>query len=337
MMKAKYYKKLKNNVVQCLLCPHLCNLIDGAVGSCKVRMNREGVLYSENYAVTSAVRFDPIEKKPLYHFYPSYEIFSIGSFGCNLHCSFCQNAEISQIGMTESAEKQTITPQEVVKLALQNDKNIGIAFTYNEPIIWYEYVLSTSKLAQKAGLKTVMVSNGFINEEPLAELLPFIDAFNIDLKAFSAKFYQQITKSQIEPVKRTLKQIVEAGKHLEITNLVIPVLNDKVEDFEEMVKWIKTELGEDTVLHLARYYPRYKLTINPTSAQTMEQLWNVAKKYLNYVYLGNLESSLGQSTFCKKCGTEVISRSGYKTNAYGLTAMGNCYGCREMILQNYSK
>ena len=243
MKEASYYKRLDGKV-QCLLCPHECFINDGKRGSCRVRKNFNGKLISENYRQVCSYNFDPIEKKPLYHFYPGKTIFSIGSIGCNLHCSFCQNYEISQSGVDEHPYLRTNSPEDIVSLAKGRSDNIGIAFTYNEPTVWYEYMVDIAELAKKEKLKTVMVTNGFINPEPLENLLPYIDAFSIDLKAFSEQFYKQHTASKLRPVLETIQLLKKHNKHLEITNLVITETNDSEKEFKEMVDWIVSETGD---------------------------------------------------------------------------------------------
>jgi pyruvate formate lyase activating enzyme len=224
-----------NGKIRCTLCPHNCIIHEGKRGICRVRKNDGGKLYSENFGQICSMNFDPIEKKPLYHFYPGSIIFSAGSLGCNLHCKFCQNWEISQTGIEEFGNLRTVAPEELINKALSRENNIGIAYTYNEPTVWYEFMIETAKLAQKEGLKNVMVTNGFINPEPLEELFPYMDAFSVDLKAFSNDFYKTVTSSRLDPVLTALKNIRNSGRHLEITNLVITDLNDNEKEFTEMI------------------------------------------------------------------------------------------------------
>jgi pyruvate formate lyase activating enzyme len=287
----------------------------------------DGRLISENYGQICSQRIDPIEKKPLYHFYPGRSILSIGSVGCNLHCRFCQNWEISQSGVEDSFQLKKTTAEEIVEKALQNNDNIGIAYTYNEPTIWFEFMLDTAKLAHSIGLKNVMVTNGFINPEPLAELIPFMDAFSVDLKAFTNDFYKDLTSARIEPVKAAIKQIKSRGKHLEITNLVITNRNDGLDDFVKMVDWIAEETGKDTVLHISKYFPTYKMMEVATPDNTLIDLYSIAKHKLNYVYLGNMRSGEGQSTYCPTCKFLVIERAGYNVQIRGLNAKGHCENC----------
>jgi pyruvate formate lyase activating enzyme len=331
MKEASFYEHLNGNV-KCLLCPHECIINDGKRGSCRVRKNFGGNLISENYRQICSYNFDPIEKKPLYHFFPGKIIFSIGSIGCNLHCSFCQNWEISQSGIDEHPYLRSSSPENIVKMAVSRPDNLGIAFTYNEPTVWYEYMLDIAKLAKQEKLKTIMVTNGFINPEPLEELMPYMDAFSIDLKAFTEQFYKQHTLSKLAPVLETIKLLKKHNKHFEITNLVITDTNDNERDFSNMVNWIVSETGKDTVLHISRYHPMYKMTKEATSVDNLMKLYTIAKEKLNYIYLGNIRSDEGQNTKCKNCGRTVIERSGYYTETPGLSPDGKCLKCHEQIL-----
>ena len=334
-MEALYYTKLENKKVKCRLCPHECEIRDTKYGICKVRVNRGGELFTENYGIVSSLGFDPIEKKPLYHFYPGSEILSIGSIGCNLQCDFCQNWQISQTSKSDfKRANNRYGHSEIVELALSKKNNIGVAYTYNEPTVFFEFMLEIAIDAKQKGLKNVVVTNGFINNEPLNKLNQFIDAYNVDLKAFIDDFYIKFTKSQLEPVKETLVNIAKAGKHLEITNLVIPGLNDNSEKFKEMVKWINENTGEKTVLHISRYYPSYKFKKEPTSVEKMLQLYEIAKKQLKHVYLGNLLLSEGSNTYCPECNELIIERSGYNTRLVALNKNGSCSSCGNHVFDH---
>ncbi len=327
MQEALCYIKLAGQSVKCNLCPWNCVLKAGQTGVCKVRTNENGTLYTQVYNQIAAFGIDPIEKKPLYHFYPGRNILSIGGIGCNLHCTFCQNHRISQCFATEFKGFQKITTEKIVIEALKTFQNIGIAYTYNEPFTFFEFMMDTARLAHEKGLKNVAVSNGYINTTPLKELLPFLDALNVDLKAFNDDFYQKQTKGKLEPVLETLKIISKSKAHLEITNLVIPGLNDDKTEFEEMVKWISGELNNTIPLHLSRYYPQYKLNIPPTPIQKMEELYTIAIKYLKHVYLGNVSDEKRSSTFCTSCGHLLISRNRYRIYKDGMDENGNCRIC----------
>ncbi len=331
MQKASFYSKLENQILKCELCPWFCILKPGQTGNCKVRSNENGVLVTHVFNKVAAFGIDPIEKKPLYHFYPGKNILSIGEVGCNLHCSFCQNHRISQCLATEFYGFQEITSEKLVEKALQIPQNIGIAYTYNEPFTFYEFMFETSKQVHLKGLKNVVVSNGYINPEPLKKILPFIDAFNIDLKAFTEDFYRKQTKGKMVPVLDALKIIAKSKAHLEITNLVIPGLNDDVTVFEEMVKWIAGELGPEIPLHLSRYFPQYEFVIPSTPAETLEKLFGLAKKQLRYVYLGNVNDEKHSSTFCPECGNLLISRNRYSISIQNLTKNSCCGKCSSMI------
>jgi pyruvate formate lyase activating enzyme len=333
-MEADYYQKLRDNKVQCLLCPHECRINPGNFGICKVRENRDGILYTTVYEKACAFRFDPIEKKPLYHFYPGSEILSIGTVGCNLHCKFCQNWEISQCCSKDYPYLKPLTVDEVMDSLDEKEDNIGIAYTYNEPTIYFEYMMALAKRVKEAGMKNVAVTNGFISKHPLDELLDHIDAFNVDLKAFTEDFYRRITGSKLKPVKESILAIRKKGRHLELTNLVITGLNDKEDVFEEMVRWIASELGPGTPLHLSRYFPSYELDAPATPVDTLTSLFDIARKHLHFVYLGNTDISAGRKTFCPSCGHVVIDRRGYQTYKSGLDLAGNCQNCGQHVIDN---
>ena len=257
--------------VQCTLCPHQCFIHEGKYGICGVRRNLGGRIKSRNYEIVSGLAMDPIEKKPLYHFHPGSKILSIGSLGCNLKCNFCQNWKISQVSSPDEFDNELIQVSVLIDKITKTPDNIGVAFTYNEPTVWFEYMYDIASEAHKNGAITVMVTNGYINPQPLAQLLEVIDAFNVDLKAFDDVFYREISGGSLQPVLDSLKQINQSKKHLEITNLVISGKNDQTYKFTEMVQWIAGELGETTVLHLSRYFPRYKQNAEQTPLSTLEK------------------------------------------------------------------
>jgi pyruvate formate lyase activating enzyme len=326
--------KINDNKLECLLCPHYCKLIAGKTGICGVRKNTGERIELLPYGVLSGYSPDPVEKKPLYHFFPGYNILSVGSYGCNMRCDFCQNYNISQ-KIPESLIPDT-TPEKIVKAALSADKNIGIAYTYNEPVIWFEFMRDTATLAKNEGLFTVMVSNGYVNSEPLNEIIQFIDAFNIDLKAFNNSFYRKLTGADIEPVKNSLKQIAKSGKHLEITTLIIPGQNDDEKEMALQSEWISGELGKDVPLHLSRYFPMFKRDDPATSQETLNRLFEIAAKNLDHVYMGNSNSDPGQNTTCPKCGTVVTIRSGYKTRLLNLDKEGKCAVCGTPVYRYFT-
>ena len=326
--------KRNNEKLECLLCPHYCKLMHGKTGICGVRKNTGEKIELLTYGVISGYSLDPVEKKPLYHFFPGQNILSIGSFGCNMKCDFCQNFHISQ-EISESLVPE-VTPEKIVKDALSAEKNIGIAFTYNEPIIWFEFMRDIAEIIKEKGLSTVMISNGFVNSEPLNEIIKFIDAFNIDLKAFNNNFYRKLTGAEIEPVKNSLKQIASSGKHLEITTLIIPGQNDDEREMASLSEWIAGELGKDVPLHLSKYFPMYKRDEPSTSEGTLKRLFDIAAGNLDYVYLGNIQSNTGQNTLCPRCGSIVTIRSGYKTRLVNLDKEGKCTGCGNLVYRHFT-
>ena len=307
MQEARFYTQ-RGEQVRCELCPHYCELRDGQVGRCGVRKAQEGRLIATTYNRVGSVALDPIEKKPLYHFYPGTQILSVGTKGCNLKCQFCQNYRLAHDGKIRI---QKISPKELVQLA-QKRNSIGIAYTYSEPLVWYEYILDTARKAKKAGLKNVLVTNGVINQKPLKELVPYIDAVNLDVKAMREEFYQDICCGEFESVKKTAEFIYDKVL-LEITNLLIPDLNDSAGEIKELTKWI-AGLDPNIPFHLARYFPRYKLNKERTSEASMQKAKEIAKKNLNYVYLGNISDRESQKTICPKCGATLIQR-GYKVES----------------------
>src|SRR3989344_3123546 len=262
LKEALFYKKLKTkgreNIVQCILCPHFCTIKQGERGKCGARENKNGKLYCIVYGKPCSLALDPIEKKPLYHFHPGSMTFTIATVGCNLSCKHCQNWQISQAEI-EDAPSEEIPAKKIIKMAREAGSNI-ISFSYTEPTIFYEYMLDIAKLAKKECMKCVMVTNGFINPEPLKKLLPYIDAFNIDLKSINDKFYKDICGAMVQPILEAIKLVHKSGKHLELTNLIIPSLNDSDKDIKELVRWIIKNLDKNVPLHFSAFYPCYKLT-----------------------------------------------------------------------------
>jgi len=283
MHEALYYEKLGDKKVRCHLCPYECIIADGKKGACGVRINKSGTLFSEVYGKTTSIALDPIEKKPLYHYHPGEHILSLGTKGCNLHCEFCQNWHISQ---ELDAPTRAITSEEIIEKAKEAG-SFGIAYTYNEPFIWYEFVLDTAKLARKNGLENVLVTNGFVNMAPLEEILPFIDAMNIDLKSFNEEFYSKICKGKLRPVLDVIRRSAKSC-HVELTTLIIPTLNDSEEELTQLVDWIYDNVGPEVPLHFSRYFPCYKMTLPPTPIETLKMAERIAKGKLKHVYLGNV-------------------------------------------------
>jgi len=323
MQEAKYYQKLEDNRIECQLCPQKCIIAEGKVGFCRVRINLKGTLYTKIYQQISSCALDPIEKKPLYHFYPGSEILSLGTLGCNFKCPFCQNWEISQ----SEVPTRSSTSLEIIEYA-RRCNSIGIAYTYNEPFIWYEYVYETAQLAHQHKLVNVLVTNGFVNEEPLREILPLIDAMNIDLKSISNDFYRNYCRGELEPVLRTIK-ISSGFCHVELTNLIIPTLNDSLDNIQKLVDWV-ADLNPEMPLHFSRYFPHYKMTIPPTPVETLVQAWVLARKKLKFVYLGNILDPKTSTTYCPVCNKPLISRQGYSID-FNYVEGGKCKYCGEKI------
>lgn len=285
MKQAMFYEKMEKDTVHCHLCPHGCILSPDGVGACRARENVDGELYSLNYARVASIALDPIEKKPLYHFHPGKKILSAGTFGCNFKCGFCQNWAIAH----RDVRTALLEPADLAAMALEykEQDSIGIAYTYNEPSIWYEYVLDTAILVKEKGMANVLVTNGYICREPLEKLLPYIDAMNIDVKAFTGEFYKKICKGSLEDVQKTVE--AAAGKcHVEITTLVIPGLNDSPDEIGRLAKWLAS-ISPEIVLHLSRFFPNYQMTdIPPTPAVILDEARVSAACYLKNVYLGNI-------------------------------------------------
>lgn len=308
---AMYYELLPGGKVRCNLCPTRCVLKPGQIGVCKVRQNIDGKLYSLSYGNLAAAHIDPIEKKPLFHFLPGTQTFSIATPGCNLHCLYCQNWQIAQV-MPGDIKTIKTSPEEVVEKALVSGAE-SIAFTYSEPIIFYEYMLDISKLAHQKGLKVVMISCGYIEEEPLRNLCQYMDAIKIDLKAFDENFYREFTGGHLNSILNSLKIIKEEGVWLEIVNLLIPGENDSEEEIRQMARWIKENLGSDVPVHFSRFHPDYKLrNLPPTPIESLKRARRVAlEEGLNYVYTGNFYWPEGEITYCPETGEPAIIRQGF--------------------------
>ncbi|MBC7959528.1 MAG: AmmeMemoRadiSam system radical SAM enzyme [Vallitaleaceae bacterium] len=280
MKEAMYYES-KEDLVSCKLCPHHCQLKLDQKGRCQVRQNKSGKLMSLNDGFLSAVNSDPIEKKPLYHFMPGTKTLSIGSYGCNFKCDYCQNYDISM----ETPRTSHYTSEDIVRLALSNELP-SISYTYNEPTVFYEFMLRTAKLARENGLKNIMVTNGYISREPLEELLPYMDAMNIDLKTYDKDLYQSVCEGRLENVLETI-QIASKSCHVEVTMLIVPRMNDSVEAMEVFLKTL-SETCPHIILHLSRYFPRYKREDAPTSLALLDEMKRIGKKYFEHVYVGNV-------------------------------------------------
>ncbi|MBT1248143.1 MULTISPECIES: AmmeMemoRadiSam system radical SAM enzyme [unclassified Thermosipho (in: thermotogales)] len=325
MKKMATFFNEKDGGIVCELCPRKCFLKDDQMGFCKVRKNEDGILYTMNYGEISAIAMDPIEKKPFFHFRPKDKVFSIGSWGCNFSCGFCQNWEISQV----KPAVKTVTPVQIVEMA-KNSNSGGIAFTYNEPIVGYEFVLDTSRISHKEGLYNVLVTNGYIELEPLSVLIQNIDAINIDVKG-NESFYREIG-GDYNHILKVIEFLKSRGIHVEVTTLVIPGKNDNEGDLSKIFEDI-SKIDRDIPLHLTRYFPAYKYDISPTPIEKLEKLFYIAKEFLNFVYLGNVFDKKFETTFCPECHTELIVRDGYKVEVKNLTEGGICKVCGKKIVK----
>lgn len=307
--------------LHCLVCPHGCRIAAGQVGVCRQRQNEDGKLWATNYGQVSAYNLDPIEKKPLYHFHPGSWILSVGTVGCNLACGFCQNWQISQGDVPTTY----LSPEQAVAAARREPGNLGLAYTYNEPLMWYEWVRDTAPLIRQAGMKNVLVTNGFINERPFAELLPYLDAINIDLKAMRPDFYREVCRARVEPVLAAIRQAVAAGPLVELTNLIVPGYNDSDEDLQQLIDWVAA-LSPDIPLHFSRYFPAWHFQAPATPVETLQRAYRLARQKLHYVYVGNVTGAGGEDTQCPTCGETVITRRGMATSSVRLQD-GRCPRC----------
>lgn len=317
---AAYFEKLDNGKVECQLCPLRCSLDEGQLGICRSRFARDGAMFTDNYGELVTVAVDPIEKKPLYHFFPGSQILSTGPNCCNLGCRHCQNWSISQ----QITRTRYLSPEQLVALALRGG-SIGVAFTYTEPMIWYEYIMETAPQLRKAGLKIVLVTNGFINPEPLEDFIKVTDAMNIDLKSINPAFYRKICKGRLEPVQESIRRVVESSCHLEITNLIIPEQNDDPEEFQQLVDFIES-LSPHIPLHLSAYHPSYEMTEPATPTVTLKKALAMARKKLKFVYVGNIHIDGASNTICEQCGEILVERTGLATRLTQLD-QGRCVAC----------
>jgi pyruvate formate lyase activating enzyme len=308
---AMFYEPLEGKTVVCRTCPRLCVIADGRRGFCRARENHGGKLYSVVYGHPCSVAIDPIEKAPFYHFLPGTNRLGIATAGCNQTCKYCQNWDISQRSV-EDLDNYDLSPDSVVAVA----RSLGlptICFTYSEPTVFYEYMYDIAQRAREAGLKSVVVTSGYMNEEPMRKLCSVVDAVKIDLKGFDEKFYQDVCGTHLQPVLNSCRVVKDAGVHLEIVNLVVPTLNDSLDEIRAMCRWLHENLGDDVPLHFSRFSPNYKLTnLPPTPVATLEQAVAIAREEgLRYVYIGNVFGHEDDNTRCPNCGKLLIKRVGY--------------------------
>jgi pyruvate formate lyase activating enzyme len=329
-VEARFYKKLPDREIECTLCPRLCKLGDKERGYCGVRENIGGTYYTLVYGKACSYHIDPIEKKPLFHFLPSSNAFSIATAGCNVNCKFCQNWEISQV-RPEQIQHIDLPPESVVLAAEKNNCQV-IAYTYSEPVVFYEYMFDTSQKARKKNIKNAVITGGHINPEPLMELIKVVDAIKVDLKAFSQDFYSQYVRGELQPVLDAIKIIAKSNVWLEIVYLVIPTLNDKLEDIRKLSRWLIQEVGPDVPVHFSRFHPMYLMkNLPPTPISTLVQAHKVASEEgLRYVYVGNVPGHKSENTYCPNCHNTVIKRVQYFIQSIEMQG-GKCKFCGNLI------
>ncbi len=318
---AEYYEITEDLIARCRLCPHQCAIPPGGEGICWARKNENGTLYAQNYGRTTSLAVDPIEKKPLFHFRPGTEILSVSPNGCNMRCPYCQNYTIS----AKKTQTTTITPEDLVNLAKQYNSS-SIAFTYTEPIIWFEFIKDTSKYAKKEGIDLVMVTNGQILEEPLEDLIEIVHAMNIDLKSMNPEYYTKVLKGSLAATKRTIEKTSQKI-HIEVTNLMIPGDNDsEIEDLSKYLASIKKTIP----LHISRYFPHKDYEKPPTSIKTLKEAYEIARKYLYYVYIGNAPMEGAENTYCPECSNTLVERNGFLTKIVGIEKE-KCSNCGRKV------
>jgi len=327
---ARYYQKQPHKKIECQLCPRGCVIDDRERGYCGVRENRGGTYYTLVHSRVCSAHIDPIEKKPFFHVYPGTMAFSIATAGCNVNCKFCQNWEISQV-RPEQVRSVYLPPRRLAALAKEN-RCTSIAYTYSEPVIFYEYMVDSAEAGHAAGIKSVVVTGGYIHKDPLKELCRKVDAIKVDLKAFSEKYYREIVNGELQPVLDGLVTMREQGMWTEIVYLVVPTLNDSDTELRGLARWVKSELGQDVPLHFSRFYPQYLLkNLPPTPIKTLERAKAIADaEGLHYVYIGNVPGHPAESTYCPKCHRVLVKRVGYLVEGIHIRN-GKCQYCGQEI------
>ena len=329
-VEAKYYKKLEHKEIECVLCPRQCKVGDRERGYCGCRENQDGIYYTLVHSYPCSVHVDPIEKKPLFHFLPGTDAFSIATAGCNINCKFCQNWEISQV-RPEQVNAYYLPPEDVASYA-QESGSRSIAYTYSEPVVFYEYMLDCAVEGRRRGIKSVVITAGYISHDPWLELIREVDAIKVDFKAFTEKFYQDICHGKLKPVMDALLDLAQSNIWYELVYLVVPTLNDNFSDIRRMSKWIVKELGRDVPVHFTRFHPMYLLkNLPPTPVSSLEKAREIAlQEGMNFVYVGNIPGHKGEHTYCPDCKQVVIERVGYRIIQMNLKN-GKCKFCGKVI------
>jgi len=327
---AQYYEKLPHRKIKCTLCPRECVIDDRERGYCGVRENRGGVYYTLVHSRLCSVNVDPIEKKPFFHFYPGTLAFSVATAGCNVNCKMCQNWEISQV-RPEQVRSIYVPPAKLAAAAKQN-RCVSISYTYTEPVVFYEYMVESAKAGRELGIKNTVVTGGYICQDPLKKLCQVVDAIKVDLKAFSQKFYTEVVNGELKPVLDGLVTLRKLGMWSEIVYLVVPTLNDSDQEFKELARWVKADLGPDVPVHFSRFHPEYLLkNLPPTPVKTLERAKAIADaEGLHYVYVGNVPGHPAESTYCPKCRRVVVDRTGFTVRSVHLNS-GKCRHCQQAI------
>lgn len=328
---AMFYEKLKDNKVRCSLCSHRCKIAPGKRGICGVRENCEGSLFSLVYGSVASEGIAHIEQKPLYHYWPGSLAYSVGTVGCNFRCRHCQNWRLSR-ACVEDAHLATLSPNQLVRQAKMTGCQ-SLSWTYNEPTVWYEYSYDGAKLAKEEGLGTSYVTNGYITAEALEHISPYLEAFSVDIKAFTEGFYHDVASAKLAPVLETTKLAKKLGIHVEVVNLVIPSHNDSPDELRELSRWVYENLGKDTPLHFNRFHPHYKMKdLPPTPVKTLDRARALAlEEGMRFVYVGNVPGHQHENTYCPECGTLLIARGFFEVQEYNITPEKTCPKCGEQI------
>lgn len=326
----RYYRPTGPHI-QCTLCPIFCVIPEGEAGLCRVRVNRGRKLYTMVYGQPCSVAFHPMEQGPIFHALPGSQCLGVATAGCNLRCKYCQNWQMSQFS-AEETDNYDLPPERVVRLA-QEKRCEAVVFAYTEPIIFYEYALDTAKVAKSEGLKTVLVTAGYVDTQPLKDLCAFMDVIRIDLKSFSEEFYKDVVGGTLQPVLRAMKTVHEEGTWLEVVDPLVPGFNDSPEEIREMCEWMLENLGADVPLHFLKFFPAYKMrNFPPTPEEVLSRSRQIAMDVgLNYVYVGNMPGHEGENTFCPNCGKRLIARVGYLGIAENNISNGKCRFCGHPI------
>jgi pyruvate formate lyase activating enzyme len=329
-VKAMFYEKKEGTAIECHLCPRHCLVTDLERGYCGVRENQGGEYYTLVHSRACAMNIDPIEKKPFFHFHPGTSAFSIATAGCNVNCKFCQNWDISQV-RPEQVNNVKLPPDEIAKICIERSVPT-VAYTYSEPVVFYEYMYDTCVEGRKHGIRNVMVTGGYIEKDPLKKIMPVMDAIKVDLKAYSENYYKEVVNGELQPVLDALKIMHEYGIWTEIVYLVVPTMNDSREEFTKLCDWILNNLSDSVPVHFTRFHPTYLMTnLPPTPVKTLEMAYDIAKKSgLKFPYIGNVPGHMAEKTYCPNCGKVIVDRTGFQIRSIDIEG-GKCKFCQYPI------